>query len=131
MPYEDAASIPPERHRRRSHDHINWSRVAKYVLLSMPVWGPGAWTGVGMALEVHRQWLDFQKLPARVNQLEQEVQEHEKLEQKISSLERYRCILGYDPGGKFGEKTTLPRERRSECRTPLPEAAAAAASVAP
>jgi hypothetical protein len=126
MPYDDDNSIPPEHHRRRSRDHINWMRVGKYVLFSLPVWGPGAWTVVTFGLEVHRQWMVFEALPKRVADLERTAKEHEDIDKRIASLERYRCILGYDPGGKFGEKSTLPRDRRNECRAAIPEMAAAA-----
>lgn len=30
---------------------------------------------------------------------------------------RWRCVLGWDPGGKVGPATILPRERRAECRS--------------
>jgi len=128
MPYEDESlSIPPEptaeRHRRRGSDRINWRRVALYVLGSLPVWGPGAWQAVSIGLEVHRQWLVFVKMPDQIKELEDTAKEHDDLVKRLASLERYRCILGYDPGGKLGQATILPRDRRSECRASLTEMA--------
>ena len=121
-------SIPPVASRRRSTDKVDWLKVGKVVLYSLPLWGPIAWQGVTHALVLHRQWLVFDALPQKVADLEQTAKEHADIEKRIASLERYRCILGYDPGGKFGQKTTLPRDRRNECRvTAIPEMAAAPA----
>jgi hypothetical protein len=127
MPYDstDASmSIPPSS-RRRSTDKVDWLKVGKVVLYSLPLWGPIMWQGVTCGLELHAQWLVFAALPQKVADLERTAKEHTDIEKRIASLERYRCILGYDPGGKFGQKTTLPRERRNECRVAIPEMAAA------
>jgi hypothetical protein len=117
MSYEDESlSIPPEtaaaRHRRRGGDHVNWRRVVRAVVLSTPVWGPAAWWIVSTGLETYGQWLEFAKLPGQIRALEDA-----DLAKRLASLERYRCILGYDPGGALGKASILPRDRRSECRT--------------
>jgi hypothetical protein len=131
MPYEE--TIPPpgpstQHHHRRKIDHVDWMKVARAVLLSLPMWGSGLWMAVTWGLEAHSQWLLFKELPAKIVALEKVAGEHVDLVKRLASLERYRCILGYDPGGKFGEKTTLPRDRRNECRvTAIPEMAAAPA----
>lgn len=118
MGYDDdsSVSIPPTS-RRRSTDKINWPKVAKVVLYSLPLWGPIAWQGVTQALVLHRQWLVFDALPQKVADLERTAKEHADIDKRIASLERYRCILGYDPGGKLGQASILPRDRRGECRT--------------
>jgi len=120
VPYEDESlSVPPEpaaRLRRRGSDHVNWRRVARAVLLSAPAWGPAAWWVVATGLEAHRQWIEFSKMPGQIKQLEDAAEEHEDLAKRLASLERYRCILGYDPGGKLGQASILPRDKRGECR---------------
>lgn len=124
MGYEEDASaslsIPPEPRsaRRRKDDRVDWLKVARVVAFSSPVWGPGLWQVVSMGLSAHSQWLAFQQLPARIEELEQTAKAHVDFEKRISSLERYRCILGYDPGGKLGQATILPRDRRADCRLP-------------
>jgi hypothetical protein len=120
MSYEDESlSIPPEPRsaRRRKDDHVDWWKVARVVAFSSPLWGPGLWQTVSVGLQVHAQWLVFQKLPAKIAELEEAAEAHEDLDKRLASLERYRCVLGYDPGGAFGKASILPRDRRSECRT--------------
>ena len=122
MPYEDESlSIPPEpaavKHRRRGTDHVDWRRVAVYVMGSSTIWAPALWYAAGVVFDAHAQWLEFAKMPGRIADLERSAKEHEGLDKRLASLERYRCILGYDPGGKLGQASILPRDRRSECRT--------------
>jgi hypothetical protein len=131
---DGSVTIPPDKpdkQRRRSADHIDWIRVAKYVLLSLPMWGPATWKIGEMLFAVHSQWIVFQGMSPRIEELETTSKEHADLAKRLASLERYRCILGYDPGGRFGEKTVLPRDRRNECRTAIPEMAAAPAPMPP
>jgi hypothetical protein len=119
MPYDDDTSIPPTgKQRRRDTDRINWIKVAKAVVLSSPAWASIVWIGFGYLFEIHAQWLVFQQLPDRIEQLEQRAKEHADIEKKLASLERYRCILGYDPGGKLGRATILARDNRQQCQTP-------------
>lgn len=128
---DSSASIPPEpvaRHKRRSNDRINWRRVMITAAMSMPITGPGIYQGGIMLMDAHAQWLEFKKMPARLEQLEERTKEHEALEKKLASLERWRCVLGYDPGGKLGQATILPRDRRAECRANAAEAAPAPAN---
>lgn len=130
---ESYGSMPPEgaAARRRRSDRVDWLKVAKVVGYSAPVWAPMLWQVVGYGLQAHTQWLSFEKLPTRIEQLEQTAKEHTDFEKRLLSLERYRCILGYDPGGRLGQATILPRDRRAECRVLPNEMAAAPAAPAP
>jgi hypothetical protein len=56
-------------------------------------------------------------MPPRIQDLEETAKEHAELVKRLESLERYRCVLGYDPGGVFGKASILARNDRAQCRT--------------
>ena len=110
MPYdEDSISIPPTPSRRRSSDKINWMKVAKAVLYTMPIWGTTAWQAVNIFFQVKTAIESIPGLEARVVTVE-------KVAADVERLKRWQCILGYDPGGKLGTATILPRDKRDACR---------------
>jgi replication-associated recombination protein RarA len=94
------------RPRRRHNDKINWKRVATYVLGSMPLWGPTAWGATNYAIQLRDQWTVMQKelpeLRREVDELKKVAKEDHKgtldlHERRLDKIERWKCILGWDP----------------------------------
>lgn len=103
--------------RTRKSDKIDWPRVAKYVLISMPVWGPTTWGAVNYGIQIRDQWTLMQK---EVPALRREIDELKKVakedhtgqlalhERRLKKVERWKCILGWDPHSE-------PRDRDRVC----------------
>lgn len=118
MPYDDEDSIPPEsipptRSRRRTTDHVSLRRILLSLAMSTPITVPGIWQGGKAALDAHAQWVELNKLPARIAALEAKLEEVDPHEAEIERLKRWQCIIGWDP-----PKSILPRDQRAQCRAP-------------
>lgn len=115
-PDESYETIPPKRYRRRDVDRVSPRRVSL-----------GTAIGVLAALASAKPGLDLYSAvvsaPAKVNELRLEVKalrdQHQqdlkiaedrgdRNDVRLDKVERWKCVLGWDPGGVRGPHTRNP-----------------------
>lgn len=103
-------SIPPGKLKRRSGDVISMQRIVMALLASTPLTIPGVIKGGQMVLDIHMQWIEMQKDHERLHEIERQLAVADPHEKRLDSLERWKCVLGWDP-----PKTRL-RGSTAQCR---------------
>lgn len=102
MPEDYDETLPPGPHsRRRATDHVNWRKIAIYVLGSLPISGPTMWKGVTTVLDLRDQWIKQQTAVVELQKVHAADELHEEkiqaLERRVKKLERWKCVLGWNP----------------------------------